>query len=247
MKPNDVEALWTRHFQGDRPAYEQLVEHYLPIVKTTVGRIAMNIPAFVDREDLYSAGCMGLISAVTRYNPDREAKFTTYAITRIRGAILDELRSHDLLGRVTRERVTRIHTAERDLQNRGEELTPEQIAEEAGLTLDEYWDAEIGQQATRMVSLSEPTDEEAHTLADLIQARHADKPGHALETAEIIDLIYDLLEEKERLLVVLYYKEELTLKEIGGLLGVSESRVCQLHAAMARSIRKKLEMRGVLY
>lgn len=247
MESKEIESLWQRHFQGDRQAYEQLVEHYLPIVKTTVSRLCINIPVFVDREDLYSAGCMGLISAVTRYDPDREAKFTTYAITRIRGAILDELRSHDLLGRVTRERVTRIQSAERELQNRGEDMTAEQIAEEAGLTLDEYWDAEIGQQATRLVSLSMPTDEEAHTLADLIQARHTDRPGHAIETNEIIDLIHELLDEKERLLVVLYYREELTLKEIGSLLGVSESRVCQMHAAMARSIRKKLEIRGVLY
>lgn len=238
--------LWTRFRNGDRRAYESLVESYLPMVKITVGRLAVNIPSYIDRDDLYSAGCMGLLAAIERYDPAREAKFTTYALTRVRGAIIDELRHHDQLGRVTRDRVNRIHEAQREISNSGEQLCDERVAEVAGLTLDEYWDAEIGEQAVRMVRLSESADDENSTFADIItNRRNPPEPGHAMEMAEIIDLIYELLDEKEQLLVVLYYRQELTLREIGQVLQVSESRVCQMHTAMAGKIRQKLEMRGV--
>lgn len=238
--------LWALYRSGDRSAYEALVECYLPMVKVTVGRMSVNVPAFVDREDLYSAGCMGLLSAIERYDPQREAKFTTYALTRIRGSIIDELRHHDVLGRVTRERVTRIREAERELQNQGKELGDSEVAAAAGLTLDEYWDAEIGEQATRMVRLSESSDDDNTTFADILANRKkSNEPGHEMEMAEIIELIYSMLDEKEQLLVVLYYREELTLKEIGQVMKVSESRVCQLHTAMANKIRARLEKKGI--
>jgi RNA polymerase sigma factor for flagellar operon FliA len=239
--------LWARYWAGEREAYEELVEAYLPLVKITVGRMSLTIPAYVSREDLYSAGTMGLLSAVERYDATREAKFTTYAITRIRGAILDELRAHDLLGRVTRERVTRIQAAENRLHNEGRALTPEEVALEAGLSLDEYWDAEMGALATHQLRLSEVTEDGEHTLEDLIESTRQEEPGHAIELEEVIELVQDLLTDKEKLLVVLYYKEGLTLKEIGTILQVSESRVCQMHTAMAVRIRKKLETRGILF
>ncbi len=238
--------LWIKFRSGDRKAYEELVESYLPMVKVTVGRMSVNVPAFVDREDLYSAGCMGLIAAIERYDPTREAKFTTYALTRIRGSIIDELRHHDTLGRVTRDRVTRIHEAQRDLMNEGAVISDETVAKKAGLTLDEFWDAEIGEQATRMVRLSESSDDENHTFADILANRKkTNEPGYELEMEEIIELIYEMLDDKEQLLVVLYYREELTLKEIGTVMGVSESRVCQLHTAMANKIRQKLQAKGI--
>lgn len=243
-EPN--QELWKRHRRGDRQAYEELVESYLPLVKTTVGRMAMTIPSYISREELYSAGCVGLLSAVERYDPEREAKFTSYAITRIRGSILDELRHHDVLGRITRERVTRIHTAERELRNRDEDLSPESIAEEAGLSLDEYWDAEVGALATRRVSLNEMSDDAQGSLQDMLPAKRDADPGHALEMEEVVDLVEELFTEKEKMLVVLYYHEELTLKEIGVVMGVSESRVCQLHTAMVIRIRKELKKRGIL-
>lgn len=242
----DNPDLWARFRAGDREAYEQLVESYLPIVKITVGRMSVNVPSFVDRDDLYSAGCMGLLSAIERYDPTREAKFTTYALTRVRGAIIDELRHHDSLGRVTRERVTRIHEAQRQMLNQGQELDENAVAKAAGLTMDEYWDAEIGEQATRMVRLSESAEDDNSTFADILANRKkSNEPGHEMEMAEIVELIYGMLDEKEQLMVVLYYREELTLKEIGQVMNVSESRVCQLHTAMANKIRQKLEKKGI--
>lgn len=242
---DDKEALWTAYRAGDRAAYEELVEAYLPLVKTTVGRMALTIPSYICRDDLYSAGCVGLVSAVERYDPSREAKFSTYAITRIRGSILDELRHHDVLGRVTRDRLNRIAAAEKELHNSDQELNDEALAQEAGLTMDEYWDAEMGRLASRQVSLSEVVDDGQHTLAELLPSRFQQAPGHEMETEEIIETIYNSFNDKERLLVVLYYQKELTLREIGEVMGVSESRVCQMHSEMVSRVRKRLKKIGI--
>jgi RNA polymerase sigma factor for flagellar operon FliA len=242
------ESLWARYRTGDRDAYEELVEAYLPLVKITIGRMAMNLPAFIDYEELYSTGCVGLLNAIERYDPTREAKFTTYAITRIRGAVLDDLRSHDLLGRITRDRVTRIRQAEEALRAAGKELFSENIAEEAGLTLEEYYDAIRGDRASRTVSLSETIAdaEDSQTLADILEGRGLlGKDGLGMEDEEILHLVEDMLTEREELLVVLYYHDELTLKEIGSIMGVSESRVSQLHTEMVERVRRNLKTFGV--
>ena len=239
--------LWKRTRAGDRDAYEELVDGYLPLVKVTVSRMAVNLPSFISREELYSAGCLGLVSAVDRYDPGRDARFTTYAITRIRGAVLDELRSHDVLGRVVRDRVNRIEKVESELLSRSLSASPEDVATAAGLSMDEYWDAEMGAQAARRISLSDSSASESgyHSLADAILASRDDNPGARLETEEIVGMVMDMLTDKEKQLVVMYYEEELTLKEIGELLKVTESRVCQIHGAMIRKIRKRLEKMGI--
>lgn len=242
------EVLWERYRAGERAAYEELVEAYLPLVKITIGRMAMNLPSFIDYEELYSTGCIGLLNAIERYDPTREAKFTTYAITRIRGAVLDDLRSHDLLGRVTRDRVTRIRQAEDRLRNLGQAVAPETVAHEAGLSLDEYHDAVMGDRASHMVSLSESVidGEGRQTLVDMLEAKGiAGKEALNLEDDEILRTVEEMLTEREQLLVVLYYHEELTLKEIGQVLEVSESRVSQLHSEMIERVRRNLKKIGV--
>ena len=237
--------LWNRHRSGDREAYEAIVDEYLPLVKITVSRMAVSLPSFVSREDLYSAGCVGLLAAIERYDSSREAKFTTYAITRIRGAILDELRSHDILGRVVRNRVNRIGKAESDLQHKRSEINPENVAAEAGLTMDEYWDAEIGARAAKRLSISESSGDGRRSLEELLISRREEQPGSALETKELVEVVMNMLSEKEKHLVVMYYEEELTLKEIGELLKLTESRVCQMHGAMLQKIRKRLASMGI--
>lgn len=243
---NRQEELWKRYRAGDRDAYEALVDSYLPLVKITVSRMAINLPSFISREDLYSAGCVGLVSAVERYDDSRDARFTTYAITRIRGAVLDELRTHDVLGRVVRDRVNRIERAEADLMRHGNVISPEDIAAEAGLSMEEYWDAEIGAQAAKRISLSDTgPGGNRRSFEDLLLDGRETNPGSRLEAEELIALVMDMLTEKEKTLVVLYYDEELTLKEIGDLLHVTESRVCQMHGAMIQKIRKRLAALGV--
>lgn len=240
--------LWDRYRAGDRQAYEELVEAHLPLVKITIGRMAMHLPSFIDYEELYSTGCIGLLNAVERYDPGREAKFTTYAITRIRGAVLDDLRAHDLLGRVTRDRVTRIRAAEESLRFRGQALTAEDVAHEAGLSIAEYLDAMRGDRVTRLVSLSEPVadGDGNQTLADVLEGKGLLPMGHiAVEDEEILESVEEILSEREKLLVVLYYHDELTLKEIGEILGVSESRVSQMNSEMLDRIRRNLKNKGI--
>lgn len=241
----DHAALWTRWRAGDRDAYEALVDAYLPLVKSVAGRMAMNLPAHVPREDLYAAGCVGLVSAFERFDPGREARFSTYATIRIRGAIMDELRAHDFLGRGARDRVQRVERATAELRRRNVPLEPERIAEAAGLTLDEYWDAEVGREAARRVSLSATSADGHHTLEDRLEDARERGPGAGVEMAELVKLVMDQLTPKERQLVVLYYDEGLTLKEIGQVMGVTESRVSQIHTAMTGRLRKKLESMGI--
>ena len=242
------EKLWKRYRAGDREAYEELVEQHLYLVKVTVGRIAINIPSYVSRDELLSAGSFGLLKAIELYDPDKEAKFTTYAITRIRGEILDELRRHDTLGRVTRDRVKRIAEAENELLNRGDnDITAENLAEEAGLSMDEYWDAERGNLAAHQISLSELSEDGEHSLESLLAGKDTRSPGHKLEIDEVIQVVEEMLDDKEKLLIVLYYNEGLTLKEIGEYMQVSESRVCQIHTAMATRVRKKLQKIGISF
>ncbi len=240
------EEPWAKYRAGDREAYEALVDSYLALVKITVSRMAINLPSFISRDDLYSAGYLGLVSAVDRYDPSREAKFSTYAITRIRGAVLDELRSHDILGRVVRDRVSRIEKVESELLSKSSFASPEDIAEAAGLSMDEYWDAEMGAQAARRVSLSDSRmGGGRRSLEDVLLSSRDDNPGSRLEAEEILEKVMEMLTEKEKQLVVMYYEEELTLKEIGELLHVTESRVCQIHGAMIQKIRKRLAAMGV--
>jgi RNA polymerase sigma factor for flagellar operon FliA len=217
-------GLWARYRSGDRNAYEALVDSYLPLVKVTVSRMAINLPSFISREELYSAGCMGLVSAVDRYDPGRDARFSTYAITRIRGAVLDELRSHDVLGRVVRDRVNRIERVEAELLSSNADASPEAVAEAAGLTMDEYWDAEMGAQAAKRVSLSDSGGGTRRSLEDVLLAANDSGPGSRIEAEEILDVVMDMLTEKEKQLVVMYYEEELTLKEIGDIMRITESR-----------------------
>lgn len=239
--------LWIKTRAGDRNAYEMLVDSYLPLVKVTVSRMAINLPSFISREELYSAGCVGLVSAVDRYDPSRDARFTTYAITRIRGAVLDELRSHDILGRVVRDRVNRIERVEAELLSRNSVASPEDVAAAAGLSMDEYWDAEMGAQAAKRVSLSESSNSSGgrRSLEDVILSTRDDNPGARIEAEEILEIVMGTLTEKEKQLVVMYYEEELTLKEIGDIMKVTESRVCQIHGAMIQKIRKRLEKMGI--
>ncbi len=241
------DKLWERTRAGDREAYEALVDSYLPLVKVTVSRMAINLPSFISREELYSAGCVGLVSAVERYDPRRDARFTTYAITRIRGAVLDELRSHDVLGRVVRDRVNRIERVESELLSRNSVASPEDIAAAAGLSMDEYWDAEMGALAAKRVSLSESSGSggSRRSLEDVLLSSRDDSPGARMEAEEILGIVMEMLTEKEKQLVVMYYEEELTLKEIGELMKITESRVCQIHGAMIQKIRKRLEKMGI--
>jgi len=243
--PLDLDKLWARYrAKRRRDDFDRLVEHHLPLVKVAAGRLAIHLPSFIREEDLYSAGCVGILSAVEHYEPERDVRFETYALNRVRGAMLDELRSMDMLTRGVRERASRVRQAELGLREDGKALTPEAVAERAGLTVEELCDTERALSTAAMSSLDGATDEEGHTAASLVVDQAAREPLENLEREELLALVKEEMTEKDRLLVVLYYHEELTLREIGQILGVSESRVSQMHTEMAKRLQYRIETAG---
>jgi RNA polymerase sigma factor FliA len=241
----DENELWSRYLKDrDRAAYDGLVEHYLPLVKVVAGRLAMHLPSSVREEDLYSAGCVGLLSAVENFDPARDVRFETYAMGRLRGAMLDELRSMDVLTRAVRERSAKIREAERRLREDGRELSPETVAAAAGISVEELCETERALNMASLASLDDEADAEGHSAASLVVDETARSPLENIEREELLGLLRDALDEKDRLLIVLYYHEELTLREIGEILGVSESRVSQMHTEMVKRLHYKLEAAG---
>ena len=239
---DELADCWKRHrSHGDLRARETLVRRYIHLVRVTAGRMAMHLPAHIQEEDLHSAGSLGLLSAVDRFDPARQVKFETFAITRIRGAILDELRKMDVLGRGTRERIKKIRNAERALRAEGAVLSLEVVADRAGISLHELLDAERAERTAQTASLDEVRDADGHTGAELIADRDTFDPTHQLQREELRGVLETVLDTREQLVVALYYHEELTLKEIGAVLEVTEGRVSQLHSAILKKLRWLME------
>jgi len=240
-----IAALWKRfRASKDRDARDALVEHYLPLVRSVAGRLAMNLPSYVSEEDLYGSGCMGLLGAVDRFDPARRVKFETFASVRVRGAMLDELRGLDLLTRGVRERAARIREASNALVEEDAALSTQSLAERAGLSVQDVLDTELALRTAEVSSIDEFSDEEGHTVAALVADARAESPGAPVERAELMQLVEENLSDRDRLLVVLYYYEELTLREIGAVLGVTEGRVSQMHTELLRRLRCILERGG---
>lgn len=238
MADVDVSILWDQYHRGDKAAFDKLVEHFLPMVKITAGRMMINLPRSVLEDDLYSAGCIGLIDAVTKFDTTRDVKFETYALSRIRGAILDEMRKLDSVSRMIREKANAIHEAESKLLSEGQELSVDKVASEASMSVDEYCEVELAVRSMKMASLADSHDSE-NAIVFNVKDKGQLTPLEEAERKEIKDIIKKALGEREALLIILYYYEELTLKEIGEIMEVTESRICQMHT----EVLKKLEYR----
>ncbi|MBM3260040.1 MAG: FliA/WhiG family RNA polymerase sigma factor [Candidatus Sericytochromatia bacterium] len=244
MAVSPAPELWSRFIRtGDSKDREQLIIHYMPLVRYVVGRLALTLPATLDPEDLCGYGLIGLIQAVEKFQLDRGVKFETYAATRIRGAILDELRSQDWVPRSVRSRGREISEAMVQLEGSlGRPATDEELANRLGMTVTELGHA-MARETSPFLSLDEMIQgsEDGQTMTWL-DTMADDRPGpaHVLEEdefrQELADAI-DRLPERERQTLALYYKEGLTLKEIGQVLGVTESRVCQIHTQAAMRLR----------
>ena len=176
MAEVDTSKLWKEYALGDKDAFNKLVEHYLPMVKITAGRMMLNLPRSVQEDDLYSAGCIGLINAVEKYDTGREVKFETYALSRIRGAMLDEMRRMDTVSRVIREKATAIQHAEQKLLGEGKELRVEEVAAEAEMTVDEYCEVELAVRSMKMASLSDASDESSSVLFNVLSGLQSSAP-----------------------------------------------------------------------
>jgi RNA polymerase sigma factor FliA len=248
---DDVEAgivaLWRRFGERrEQPLRDRLVLHYAPLVKYVAGRVGTGLPAHVEVADLIQSGIFGLVDAIEKFEPERGLKFETYAMQRIRGAILDDLRAQDWVPRSVRGRAREV---ERALERLGAQLrrtpTDSELADALGLSLHELRDVYAQLQLTSVVALDElaaagrgPTP-----LADILEDQEALDPVALLvdqdNRRQLAQAIAHLA-ERDRVVVTLYYFENLTLAEIGRVLGVTESRVCQLHTRAVLRLRAKL-------
>jgi RNA polymerase sigma factor FliA len=251
VKAVELKDLWRRYqTAGDERARERLVVAYSPLVKYVAGRLASGLPTHVDEADLISYGLIGLISAIERFEPDREIKFETYAIARIRGAMIDELRSLDWVPRSVRNRAREIERAMAELENR-HKRTPsdEEVAAELGITVGEFEESLTQIARSSVVALDELWSSsgaggESTALIDTIEDPHASDPSRELLQGEMRQALAQAitrLPDRERLVVTLYYYEELTLREIGEVLSVTESRVSQLHTKAILRLRVRLQ------
>jgi RNA polymerase sigma factor FliA len=228
---------------------DAVINKYAPMIKYVAHRIAMRLPPHIEVDDLISVGCLGLIDAIDKYDSSRGAKFKTYAEFRVRGAILDELRSMDWVPRSVRQKATAMDGVVQKLQNRlGRPPEDDEIAEEMGVGLDELFSTLNETKSMPILSLEDlgiaKESGEQQSLLDCLAGKGDTDPHTHLrlvELKEIISKAIDTLPEKERLMISLYYYEELTMKEIGAVLDITESRVSQIHSKAVLRLRNKLK------
>ena len=240
-RSDETQQLWLDFRRtGDQKIRDRLILTYAPLVKYVAGRLGSGLPAHVDEGDLVSYGLLGLIGAIERYDPARDVKFETYAMARIKGQIIDELRSMDWVPRSVRARARNIERAIGELEARlGRAPTDEEIAKKLGITEEELEESLSEIARSSIAALDElwtvsgsGGGGDAVALIDTIEDESAPDPQGTLSVTEQKEAVADAiarLPEREKLVITLYYYEELTLREIGEVLGVTESRVSQLH------------------
>lgn len=225
---------------------EKIILEYAPLVKMVAGRLSMYLGYNVEYEDLVSYGIFGLIDAIDKFDALKDVKFETYASLRIRGAILDQIRKMDWIPRTIRQKQKKIDMAIREIETRcGRSATDEEIATSLGISNSEYVDWQSQMKITNVISLNEFLEQGSEIPNDNSFNRKAqfDEPEEVIERDELKRILAEALElltEKERKVIVLYYYEDLTLKEISNILEVSESRTSQLHTRALQKMKSKL-------
>ncbi len=244
----DLKDTWTEFKASPTEDLRNiLLERYLPLVKHVATRLSHSLPSFVDVEDLAGMGIFGLFDAVNRFDPTMGVKFKTYAMNRIRGSILDELRSLDWVPRLVRIKAGKIDKACNALHRTlGREPTYYEMSKQLEMDFDEYNSMIEGGSATAMISLSEEwTDQEdnhGNRKIDLLaDDDRSGNPTHRLQLDDIRGVIANQLTEKERTIVTLYYYEGLSMKEIAAVLNLTESRICQIHGKIITRLDEQLE------
>lgn len=243
---DEVAGLWIQlKEENDSRVRDSLIIHYSPLVKFVAGRLGAGLPRSVDAADLASYGIFGLIDAIDKFEPERGFKFETYAINRIKGAILDELRALDWVPRSVRARAREIERSMAELEHRLQRTpTDEELAEHMGMPVDTLHDSLAEISTLGVVALDELLSPEGGaSLGDTVADRMGTSPEvlyQREETRRILADTINRLPDRERLVVTLYYYEGLTLAEIGDVLGVTESRVCQIHAKSVLSLRNRM-------
>ena len=249
MTESDEKDYWRRYKEkADPAARDALILHHMRIVKYIAGRMAIHVPSNVEMDDLVGWGCMGLMDAVEKYDHTQDIKFSTYASIRIRGAIIDQIRSLDWAPRSLRTMARKVGAAREKLRHvEGREPSVESIAAEVGTTPEHVEDTMAQLQTAQILSLDDylPSEEHGETRKlELVGNANTPHPAAGLELEErktaLVRAIINLPDQQQKVLN-LYYYEELTLKEIGAVLEVTESRVCQIHSAAMKQLRKVVQ------
>lgn len=232
----------------DKKKREKMIMQYAPLVKNIVGRLAAKLPIdSADKEDLVNVGIMGLMSALEKYDKNRNVQFETYASFRIRGAVLDELRAKDWVPRATRSKDNKLENAMVVLEKKlGRAPTEDEIAQQLNIPLEEYFKLLDEARCISLISTEDlpPDYLERYSREDIVEEISAGNPLNLLVNMEIKDKLkkaVDKLPEKERLVLSLYYFEEMTMKETGRVMSLTESRVCQLHAQAVLRLRSMVK------
>ena len=243
------EELWTLYRETKNPKIRDLfVKQYAPLVKYVAGKIAMAMPHNVEFDDLVGFGVFGLFDAISKFDPDKHVKFKTYAVTRIRGAIFDELRSIDWVPRSIRQKTREVEEVVHRLEaSLGRAASDKEISRELGISVAEFQKLMLKISSTSILSLNDVwysgDDNDKVSIVESIESPQSMNPDTIIEKEEIKRVIIGAineLPEKEKKVLVLYYYEDLTLKEIGKVLEVTESRVSQLHTKAIMRLRAKL-------
>lgn len=257
MVGKSEEELWLLYKKRKDPKIRDFfVKQYAPLVKYVAGKVAIGMPNNVEFDDLVGFGVFGLFDAIEKFDPDKHVKFKTYAVTRIRGAIFDELRSIDWVPRSVRQKTREIEDTIRRLEaSLGRAATEEEIARAMKMDLKDFQQVMLKISGTSVLSLNEVwylgEDNDKISIAESIESQSSLNPDTIVEKEEIRRVIVEAineLPEKEKKVLILYYYEDLTLKEIGEVLEVTESRISQLHTKAVMRLRAKLShvKRGIL-
>lgn len=223
----------------------QLIEKYLHLVKYNAERIWARLPDGVELDDLISAGVFGLMDAISAFDTERGVKFETYCVPRIRGAMLDELRSMDWVPRLVRSKASKMEEARKSLEALlGRAPLPEEMAEKMGVPIEEFHKLQGESTAVSQVSLNKKwyeTDSYKDVREiDIVEDKRAEDPTKKIQNRDLMKMVTRGLNRNERLIIILYYYEDMTMKEIGATLDLSESRVSQMHSSIVQRLQAQL-------
>ncbi len=249
LEEKSEQELWEEYRKTNDPQIRDLfIKQYAPLVKYVAGKVAIGMPHNVEFDDLVGFGVFGLFDAIEKFDPEKHVKFKTYAVTRIRGAIFDELRSIDWVPRSVRQKSREIEDAIHKLESSlGRSASDKEIAKELGMDLNEFQKTMLKISGTSILSLNDlwysGDENDKVSIVDSIESPQSLNPDTIVEKEEIKRVIVQAINElpdKEKKVLVLYYYEDLTLKEIGEVLEVTESRISQLHTKAIMRLRAKL-------
>jgi len=246
----DVAEVWKtyKQDQSNQALRNRLIERYLPLVRYNAERVWAKLPEGVDLNDLISAGVFGLMDAIDAFDLDRGVKFETYCVPRIRGAMLDELRTMDWVPRLVRSKASKLEAARKEVEAQvGRPPTDSEVANRMNLTLEEFDKLKTEANAVNLISLNKKwyeTDSYKDVREiDILEDGKGEDPTDGIQKRDLMRLVTKGLNRNERLIIILYYYEELTMKEIGNTLGLSESRVSQMHSSIVARLKDQLRRR----